>query len=68
MKEFSQLLTDHPILAFLSLCSSYYLLKFVLYYIPARIVRMMNIRTHGWPPPHVDADGDLKPDPEKEES
>lgn len=29
--------------------------------------RAINIRRHGWPPPHLDADGDFKPEPEKEE-
>lgn len=25
-----------------------------------RLVRHLNIRAKGWPPPHLDADGDLK--------
>lgn len=26
-----------------------------------RFLRMLNIRAHGWPPAHCDADGDFKP-------
>lgn len=25
-----------------------------------RALRSMNIKRHGWPPPHLDADGDLR--------
>ena len=32
-----------------------------------RLMRHLNIRKAGWPPPHCDADGELKPDPETEE-
>jgi hypothetical protein len=28
----------------------------------ARLLRMMTVRKHGWPPPHIDADGDWKTD------
>lgn len=28
------------------------------------VIRHLNIRQHGWPPPHCDADGDFKPDPD----
>lgn len=33
-----------------------------------RAFRAININKHGWPPPHCDADGDLKPEPENDES
>lgn len=29
-----------------------------------RLMRHLNIRKHGWPPEHLDADGDFKPAPE----
>jgi len=29
-----------------------------------RMLRCLNIRKHGWPPIHCDADGDFKSDPE----
>lgn len=31
----------------------------------SRFMRHLNVRSKGWPPPHLDADGDFKP--EKEE-
>ena len=31
-----------------------------------RPLRHMNIRKHGWPPEHCDADGDFKPEEEYE--
>ena len=33
----------------------------VLFKLPNRIIRGMNIRKNGWPPAHCDADGDFKP-------
>ena len=36
----------------------------IFFRLPNRIIRGMNIRKHGWPPRHCDADGDFK----KEES
>lgn len=32
-----------------------------------RFVTHLNIRKAGWPPPHLDAEGDFKPEPIKEE-
>jgi len=34
----------------------------VLFKLPNRLFRHLNIRKHGWPPDHCDADGDFKPD------
>lgn len=34
--------------------------------LPNRILRHRNINKHGYPPPHCDADGDFKPEPENE--
>ncbi len=33
----------------------------MLFRVYNRILRVINIRKHGWPPPHCDADGDFKP-------
>ena len=33
-----------------------------------RILRTINVAIRGWPPEHLDADGDWKPLPETEES
>lgn len=30
-----------------------------------RTMRMIQVRKHGWPPAHLDADGDWKPEPEE---
>jgi hypothetical protein len=38
----------------------------VVVVLPNRFLRHMNIRKHGYPPPHCDADGDFKPHPRKE--
>ena len=27
-----------------------------------RFMRMLSVRSKGWPPPHLDADGDFKPE------
>lgn len=31
-----------------------------------RFIRSRNIKNSGWPPRHLDADGDFKPEPKKE--
>lgn len=33
-----------------------------------RLMRHLNIRKHGWPPEHCDADGDFKPEPKASDS
>ncbi len=52
-----QFLGDHPVAGFfLALVAMH-----VLWYpfrIVNRFIRHLNIRKAGWPPPHVDADGD----------
>jgi hypothetical protein len=58
---------EHWFLAFIALLFAYHLISAVLFRLPNRIVRHLNIRKAGWPPAHVDADGDFKPDPEKED-
>lgn len=32
----------------------------------SRFMRMLMVRKHGWPPNHLDADGDWKPKDEKQ--
>ena len=32
-----------------------------------RTIRGFNIRRHGWPPPHCDADGDFRPEEKPKE-
>lgn len=31
-----------------------------------RLFRHLNVRARGWPPAHLDADGDWKPEPDSE--
>lgn len=33
-----------------------------------RFTRVLMVRKHGWPPPHLDADGDWKPAPKTDDS
>ena len=55
---------EHYILAFFALCFVYGILHSVIYYVlvilPNRILRHWNIRKHGYPPDHCDADGDFR--------
>lgn len=44
-----QFISDSPFLAFV-LC----------YLLAGTVFRILNIRKHGWPPAHCDADGDFK--------
>lgn len=58
-----QFANEHWFLAFLVICSVYYLLKYMMV-IPFRIInrffRSRNIKHHGWPTnPLMDADGDI---------
>ena len=46
----------------------------VFYYVCTTVSRMwgrwlryLNVRKHGWPPEHLDADGDWPPQPEDED-
>jgi hypothetical protein len=32
-----------------------------------RTMRMLNVRAHGWPPSHLDADGDFRSDEDDED-
>jgi len=47
---------NHPFLTFLLVLIIATAVKFII----NRLLRHMNIRKHGWPPEHCDADGDLK--------
>ncbi len=51
---------------FTLICATYYLLKAVLYYLPNRILRTVKVCAKGWPPAHLDADGDWPPKDESE--
>lgn len=39
----------------------------LLFNLPNRVLRHQNIRKHGYPPSHCDADGDFKPEKKEEQ-
>lgn len=54
-------------------CGVFALLNLVLYFLVnglckiwVRFMRYLMVSKHGWPPSHLDADGDWKPEPEYE--
>jgi len=49
---------ENPGNTFILICSSYYILKFLI----IRGYRTIMVCIRGWPPSHLDADGDWKPD------
>ena len=53
-----QFMSDSPILTFA--------LAYLVYALIARLVRGLMVRKHGWPPLHLDADGDRKDDDAEE--
>lgn len=53
----TQFALAHPILAFLIVIIA----LFVLASIVGRILRTISVSYQGWPPPHLDADGDWRP-------
>ena len=60
--ETTQLLhfvTEHPILSFLTVVTVIFIPTQSLLVAWSRFIRCLNIRKHGWPPSHCDADGDL---------
>lgn len=56
-----EFMTGSPILTFL-LAYIAYRLVFRCF---NRVIRHMTIRKAGWPPAHLDADGDFKPEPKE---
>ena len=54
-------MSDSPWLAFFLAIIIAGGIKFTLAMAINRPLRHMNIRKHGWPPSHCDADGDFKP-------
>lgn len=66
--ELLKFMDEHWILGFFIICSVYYavVLPFKLTAsLLSRWMRHKNIVAQGWPPAHLDADGDWKPEPEK---
>lgn len=55
----------HPWLAFSAIVAAYCAFAMAIK-LGSRILRTLNIAVRGWPPAHLDADGDWKPEPEYE--
>lgn len=53
-------MSENPVLTFFLALLAIQGVAAVLRYLPNRIMRHMNIRKHGYPPPHCDADGDFR--------
>lgn len=65
MEAFYEFAIASPWLAFIAICAIYYTLKWIIFApfrMVNRICRSRNIVARGWPPPHLDADGDFKPE------
>lgn len=64
MTEFWEFAMEHWFITFLlvggAVSGVVGILYAVLFRLPNRLIRHLNIRKAGWPPPHVDADGDFK--------
>lgn len=53
----------HPVLTFFLACVLAGVAKYALHemvWLITQPLRVMNIRKHGWPPEHLDANGDYK--------
>jgi len=57
---------ESPFLTFFICMGVLTVIQVLFFRLPNRIIRHLNIRKHGWPPAHCDADGDFKPEPEDE--
>jgi hypothetical protein len=57
-----QFMSDSP---FVTLCVVY-MVTSTFFRCWNRVLRHLNVRSKGWPPAHLDADGDFKPEPEPE--
>ena len=63
-----EFMSDSPFLSFFLAYIMYKLFAVILTYAISRPLRAMNIRKHGWPPAHCDADGDFKQEEVRGES
>ena len=64
MKEFFAFAGEHPIVTMVILYVAIHCSYGVLIYpmtLANRVIRHLNIRKCGWPPEHLDGDGDFRP-------
>lgn len=64
MKEFYAFAGEHPILTFFLAWIVAWVVCHFGNLIFNRTYRAIKVLVRGWPPSHLDADGDWKPDPE----
>jgi hypothetical protein len=64
MGAFFTFAADSPVLTF----CLFYMATRTMFLFYNRTLRTINVAINGWPPEHLDADGDWKPEPEKEET
>ena len=53
-------MSDSPFLTFFLALVTLWIVEALLKYCINRPLRSRNIKLHGWPPEHLDADGDFK--------
>jgi len=63
MTTIYEFMSDSPVLTFFIIVGIGLMLETLYRYLIKYPLRAMNIRKHGWPPEHCDADGDFKPKP-----
>lgn len=61
-----QFMSDSPWLTFFLACLVVHSVCELLFRSWNRLMRHLNIRKAGWPPAHLDADGDFKPAPKEQ--
>ncbi len=61
MTELLKFMGEHPWLTLALALIAGSTITSVLFRLPNRIIRHLNVRRVGWPPAHLDADGDFKP-------
>lgn len=66
MTEILKFMGEHPWLTFFLVLIVGEVIVRILVQLPNRVMRHWNIRKHGYPPAHCDADGDFKPAPESD--
>lgn len=64
MAEMWNLFDEHWFLAFLALVGFISLSHALLFRLPNRVLRTIKVMKRGWPPQHLDADGDFKTKPD----
>lgn len=61
MREFYAFAGEHPVLTFFLACLAAWVIGCVGSLLLNRPLRTLKVLVRGWPPSHLDADGDWKP-------